>query len=56
LKKKKALRWNLRVEIEAEVVPLWGIPVFFSYAMRRVDCLSCGVRVELVPWAEGKNI
>ena len=38
-----------------EFVPLWGIPVFFLYAMRRVDCLSCGVRVELVPWAEGKN-
>lgn len=38
-----------------EFVPLWGIPVFFLYAMRRVDCLSCGVKVELVPWAEGKN-
>lgn len=36
-------------------VPLWGIPVFFLYAMRRVDCLSCGVLVERVPWAEGKN-
>ena len=36
-------------------VPLWGMPVFFLYAMRRVDCLSCGVRVERVPWAEGKN-
>ena len=23
--------------------------------MRRVDCLSYGVRVELVPWAEGRN-
>jgi transposase len=38
-----------------EFVPLWGIPVFFVYAMRRVDCLSCGVRVESVPWADGKN-
>ena len=38
-----------------EFVPLWGIPVFFLYAMRRVDCLSCGVLVERVPWAEGKN-
>ena len=38
-----------------EFVPLWGIPVVFWYAMRRVDCLTCGVRVELVPWAEGKN-
>jgi transposase len=23
--------------------------------MRRVDCLRCGVCVEIVPWAEGKN-
>lgn len=38
-----------------EFIPLWGIPVFFVYAMRRVDCLSCGVRVESIPWAEGKN-
>jgi transposase len=38
-----------------EFVPLWGMPVAFVYAMRRVDCLSCGVRVERVPWAEGKN-
>ena len=38
-----------------EFVPLWGIPVAFVYAMRRVDCPSCGVRVERVPWAEGKN-
>jgi len=38
-----------------EFVPLWGIAVFFLYAMRRVDCPRCGVKVELVPWAEGKN-
>ena len=38
-----------------EFVPLWGIPVFFSYAMRRVACPSCGIKVEQVPWAEGKN-
>jgi transposase len=36
-------------------VPLWGMPVYFVYAMRRVDCPRCGVRVERVPWAEGKN-
>jgi len=29
-----------------EFVPLWGIPVFFEYAMRRVDCPRCGVSVE----------
>jgi len=38
-----------------EFVPLWGIWVFFVYSMRRVLCLDCGVRVEAVPWAEGKN-
>jgi len=38
-----------------EFVPLWGIAVFFLYAMRRVDCPACGVKVERVPWAEGKR-
>lgn len=39
-----------------EFVPLWGIPVFFAYCMRRVDCLRCQrVVVEKVPWAEGKQ-
>ncbi|NIO10773.1 MAG: ISL3 family transposase [Deltaproteobacteria bacterium] len=38
-----------------EFVPLWGLPVFFFYAMRRVDCSDCGVRVESVPWAKGKH-
>jgi len=38
-----------------EFVPLWGIPVFFVYALRRVDCPKCGVKVERVPWAQGKS-
>jgi transposase len=38
-----------------EFVPLWGIRVFFLYLMRRVNCRRCGVRVEQVPWAEGKQ-
>jgi transposase len=38
-----------------EFVPLWGIPVFFLYAMRRVNCKRCGVKVEAVPWAQGKH-
>lgn len=36
-------------------VPLWGIAVFFVYAMRRIECPRCGIKVERVPWAEGKN-
>ena len=38
-----------------EFVPLWGIAVFFLYAMRRVNCSDCGVKIERVPWAEGKK-
>ena len=38
-----------------EFVPLYAIPVFFIYALRRVNCSECGVVVERVPWADGKN-
>lgn len=38
-----------------EFVPLWGIAVFFLYALRRVNCPKCGVKAEVVPWAEGKS-
>jgi transposase len=38
-----------------EFIPLGGIAVFFLYAMRRVDCPRCGITVERVPWADGKN-
>jgi len=37
-----------------EFVPLWGIAVYFVYALRRVDCPRCGVTAERVPWARGK--
>jgi len=38
-----------------EYVPLWAIPVFLVYALRRVDCARCGVTAEQVPWCEGKH-
>ncbi len=38
-----------------EFVALWGIKVFFLYPLRRADCASCGVKVERVPWAQGKS-
>ena len=38
-----------------EFVPLWNIAVFFVYAMRRVECPTCGVVVERAPWADGKE-
>jgi transposase len=38
-----------------EFIPFWGILVYFVYAMRRVQCPTCGIKVETVPWAEGKR-
>jgi transposase len=38
-----------------EFVPFWGFQVFFAYSMRRVDCSCCGIKVESVPWAQGKH-
>ena len=38
-----------------EFVPLWGIAVYFVYAMRRVNCPKCGIVVESVPWGSGKQ-
>ena len=36
-------------------VPLWGLSVYLEYEMRRVDCCRCGVTVESVPWADGRQ-
>jgi len=36
-------------------VPLWNIPFELEYLMRRVNCPVCGVKVEKVPWADGKS-
>ena len=38
-----------------EFIPFWGILVYFVYARRRVECPTCGIKVEQVPWAEGKR-
>lgn len=38
-----------------QFIPLWNIPVVFIYCMRRVNCPRCGVCVEAVPWADGKQ-
>jgi len=40
---------------EFEFIPLWGFSIFFVYTMRRVECPTCGIRVEEVPWADGKR-
>jgi len=38
-----------------EHVPFWGILVYYVYAMRRVNCPDCGIKVEQVPWGQGKR-
>jgi transposase len=38
-----------------EFIPIWGYLVFFLHRMRRVDCKTCGVIVEAVPWPDGKH-
>lgn len=36
-------------------VPVWGIPTYFCYAPRRVECAQHGIRVEHIPWSDGKR-
>lgn len=38
-----------------QFIPLWGYQVYFRYRRRRVNCPSCGVKVEQVPWTQGKQ-
>lgn len=52
---KKGPGYDCRGRRRFEFVPLWGILVFFVYAMRRVDCPTCGIKIEQVPWTEGKR-
>jgi transposase len=52
---KKRAGYDTRERRRFELIPFWGIRVFLLYTMRRVNCPVCGVKVEKVPWAEGKN-
>ena len=36
-------------------IPIWGFEVFFLYRVRRVSCPHCGVKVEYLPWSNGKT-
>ena len=38
-----------------QFVPIWGFQCYLRYRMRRVQCRRCGIKVELIPWAEGKS-
>lgn len=37
---------------EFDFVPLWAVAVTLLYALRRIDCPRCGVKVERVPWCD----
>jgi transposase len=52
---KKRKGYDRRPTRRFEFIPIWGIRVFLLYQMRRVECPSCGVKVEQVPWAIGKS-
>ena len=52
---RRAVHYDTLKRRRFQFVPLWGIDVFFVYAMRRVKCPRCGVKVEKVPWAESKS-
>jgi len=36
-------------------IPIWGIKVEFLYRPRRIDCPKDGIKVEEIPWADGKS-
>lgn len=38
-----------------EFIPFLKYRVFFLYSRRRVQCVSCGVRSEFLPWSDGKH-
>ncbi len=52
---KPAAGYDTLEERKFEFIPIWGFFIFFLYTMRRVNCQRCGVRVEEVPWSDGKN-
>lgn len=52
---KKRPGYDRLPERRFDYVPLWQIAVCFVYALRRVDCPTCGVVAEQVPWADGKS-
>lgn len=52
---------HVRRERRFEFLPFWGLRtlrvrhVYLAYVMRRVNCAQCGVKVERVPFGEGKH-
>ncbi len=47
--------YDTRKERRFQFVPILGLQVFFLYAMRRVNCVACGVKTERLGWSSGKE-
>jgi transposase len=52
---RKAPGYDRQPERRFQFVPLWSMAVWLVYAPRRVNCPRCGVKVERLPWARGKE-
>jgi transposase len=52
---KPAAGYDHLPERRFEFIPFRGFLVFLLYCRRRVDCRSCGVLAEELPWSEGKH-
>ena len=37
-------------QLRFEYMPIWGIVVFLVHRIRRINCVRCGLTVEMVPW------
>ena len=53
--KQPAATYDHLKERRFKFIPLWGYKVELVYKPRRVDCKKDGVKVELIPWADGKS-
>jgi transposase len=53
--KRKVPRYDTLKERRWKHVPMWGIPITLAYSPRRVKCPKCGIRVEDIPWTQGKS-
>lgn len=47
-------RWICAHELK-KLLAKWGLMVVFLYCMRRLECATCGIIVETVPWSTGKS-
>ena len=48
-----AAGYDLLSERRFEFIPVWGFAVWLLYRMRRVQCATCGVKVEQDPVGDG---